>query len=263
MLVDSHCHLQMLDPSEPIGDVLERAAEAGVEHFLTVAVSLADSRRVVELADRFPQVSSSVGAHPSDDGPEPSVPELVRLAEADSVVAIGETGLDYHYNHGDLDWQRQRFREHIRAARESGKPLIVHTRDAREDTVAILQEEKAEEASGVIHCFTEDYDTAARCLDLGFYISFSGIVTFRNADMLRDVARRVPLERLLIETDAPYLAPVPHRGKQNQPAFVRHVAEKIAELRELPVEEIGRITSENFYRLFAGAARARSSAVSS
>jgi TatD DNase family protein len=255
MLVDSHCHLQMLDPAEPTDAVLARAADAGVRHCLTVAVSLADSARVLELAARFPQVSASVGAHPSDDGQEPTAAGLVRLAQSAHVVAVGETGLDYHYNHGDLAWQRERFRQHIRAARELGKPLIVHTRDAREDTVRILREEKAGEAGGVIHCFTEDDEMAARCLDLGFYISFSGIVTFRNAELLRDVARRVPLERLLIETDSPYLAPVPHRGKPNQPAFVRHVAEKIAELRELSVEEVAKITTENFYRLFAGAER--------
>lgn len=254
MLVDSHCHLQLLDPSEPTEAVLTRAADAGVEHLLTVAISLADSGRALALAERFPQVSASVGAHPSDHTPESTVRELVRLAQSEHAVAVGETGLDYHYNQGDLEWQRERFRRHIRAAREVGKPLIVHTRDARADTVSILRDERADEAGGVIHCFTEDYDTAARCLDLGFYISFSGIVTFRNAETLRDVARRVPLERLLIETDSPYLAPVPHRGRPNQPAFVRHVAETIAELHELPVAEIGRITTENFFRLFAGAA---------
>ena len=250
MLVDSHCHLQMLDPAEPTEAFLTRAGEAGVGHVLTVAVSLADSARTLALAARFPQVSASVGAHPSDDGPEPTVAELVRLAQSEHAVAIGETGLDYHYNKGDLEWQRDRFRQHIRAAREVNKPLIVHTRDAREDTVRILREEKAGEAGGVMHCFTEDYDMAARCLDLGFYISFSGIVTFRNADSLREVARRVPLDRLLIETDSPFLAPVPHRGKPNQPAFVRHVAEKIAELREIPVEEVARITTDNFFALF-------------
>lgn len=246
----------MLDPSEPTEAVLARAAEAGVQHCLTVAVSLADSARTLALAQKFPQVSASVGAHPSDDGPEPTAAELVQLAQSPHAVAVGETGLDYHYNKGDLEWQRERFRQHIRAAREVGKPLIVHTRDAREDTVRILREEKAHEAGGVMHCFTEDYDMAARCLDMGFYISFSGIVTFRNAESLREVARRVPLERMLIETDSPFLAPVPHRGKPNQPALVRHVAEKIAELRELPVEEIGRITTENFFRLFPAAANA-------
>lgn len=254
MLIDSHCHLQMLDPETPTATFLEAARAAGVEHILTVAISLADSARTIALAERYPQVSASVGAHPSDDGPEPSVDEIVRLAQSSKqVVAIGETGLDYHYNKGDLEWQRDRFREHIRAAREVNKPLIVHTRDAREDTVRILEEERAGEVGGVIHCFTENYEMAARCLEMGFYISFSGIVTFRNAEELRDVARRVPLERLLVETDSPFLAPVPYRGKPNQPAFVRHVAEKVAELHEVSFDEIARITSENFYTLFAQA----------
>lgn len=254
MLVDSHCHLQMLNPEEPTATFLEAAAAAGVEHMLTVAISLDDSARTIALAERYPQISASVGAHPSDDGPEPSVDEIVRLAQSSpKVVAIGETGLDYHYNKGDLDWQRNRFREHIRAAREVHKPLIVHTRDAREDTVRILEEERAGEAGGVIHCFTENYEMASRCLDMGFYISFSGIVTFRNAEELRDVARRVPLERTLVETDSPFLAPVPHRGKPNQPAFVRHVAEQLAELHEVSLEELARVTTENFYTLFSQA----------
>lgn len=254
MLVDSHCHLQMLNPEEPTATFLEAAAAAGVEHMLTVAISLDDSARTIALAERYPQISASVGAHPSDDGPEPSVDEIVRLAQSSpQVVAIGETGLDYHYNKGDLDWQRNRFREHIRAAREVNKPLIVHTRDAREDTVRILEEERAGEAGGVIHCFTENYEMASRCLDMGFYISFSGIVTFRNAEELRDVVRRVPLERTLVETDSPFLAPVPHRGKPNQPAFVRHVAEQLAELHEISLEELARVTTENFYTLFSQA----------
>lgn len=257
MLVDSHCHLQMLDPEIPTATFLEAAAAAGVEHMLTVAVSLADSARTIALAERYPQVSASVGAHPSDDGPEPSVAEIVRLAQSsERVVAIGETGLDYHYNKGDLDWQRNRFREHIRAAREAKRPLIVHTRDAREDTVRILAEERADEVGGVMHCFTENYDMAARCLDLGFYISFSGIVTFRNTAELREVARRVPLERMLVETDSPFLAPVPYRGKPNQPAFVRQVAEQLAELHDISLEELARITTDNFYRLFSQARRA-------
>ncbi|NLO79015.1 MAG: TatD family hydrolase [Xanthomonadaceae bacterium] len=251
MLVDSHCHLQMLDQATPIQTYLDKAREAGVEHVLTVAVSLEDSKRTIALAECHPQVSASVGAHPSDRGPEPTVDEIVHLAASSPrVVAIGETGLDYHYNKGDLEWQRDRFREHIRAAREVGKPLIVHTRDAREDTVRLLREERAAEVGGIIHCFTEDYEMAARCLDMGFYISFSGIVTFRNAEALREVARRVPLERMLVETDSPFLAPVPYRGKPNQPAYVRHVAERLAELHAISLEELARITSENFYTLF-------------
>lgn len=230
---------------------LAAAEAAGVEHFLTVAVSIASSHAVRDFARRHPRVSAAVGVHPSEqDEPEATVEQIVALADAPEVVAVGETGLDYHYNEGELEWQRQRFRRHVTAARELGKPLIIHTRNARADTVAILREENASEVGGVIHCFTEDYDTAARCLDLGFYISFSGILTFRNAEMLREVARRVPLDRILVETDSPYLAPVPHRGKPNQPALVRHVAEKVAELKQISLEEVVQATGENFFRLF-------------
>lgn len=257
MLVDSHCHLHMLEQGADIPAVLAAAREAGVEHVLTVAVSLESGRAVTALARAHERVSASVGVHPSEQlASEPSVADLVQAAAGAEVVAVGETGLDYHYNQGDLDWQRERFRRHIRAARELGKPLIVHTREARDDTVRILREENAAECGGVIHCFTEDYDTAARCLELGFYISFSGILTFRNADSLREVARRVPLERILVETDAPYLTPVPYRGKPNRPAYVRHVAEKVAELKQLALEEVAAVTTANFYRLFAGAAQA-------
>lgn len=235
---------------------LATAMEAGVKHFLTVAVDFDSALNAVEFARRHPQVSAAAGVHPSDDaGAEVDMARLAKLATDEQVVAVGETGLDYHYNKGDLDWQRRRFREHIAVAREVGKPLIVHTRDAREDTVSILREERADEVGGVIHCFTEDYDTAARCLDLGFYISFSGILTFRNADSLRDVARRVPLERVLVETDSPFLAPVPYRGKPNQPAYVGKVAEMLAELKQLSYEEILEATGANFYRLFPLAAR--------
>jgi len=253
MLVDSHCHLHMLD--DPVAAVAA-ARQAGIAHLLTVAVDFDSCPAVVALARRFDDVSAAAGVHPSaQPGSEPTVDDILAQAADPAVVAVGETGLDYHYNQGDLEWQRERFRRHIAAARELGKPLIVHTREAREDTVRILREEGAADCGGVIHCFTEDYDTAARCVDLGFYISFSGIVTFRNADSLREVARRIPLERVLIETDSPYLAPVPHRGKPNQPAFVRHVAEQIATLRELPVDEVARVTSDNFYRLFSAAVR--------
>lgn len=259
MLVDSHCHLHMLElgPEGDAGPFLRAGAEVGVEHFLTVAVNAASVPAVLGFAKRFDNVSAAVGVHPSEqDEDEPTVAGLLAMAAAPGVVAIGETGLDYHYNKGDLDWQRRRFRTHIAAARETGKPLIVHTRDAREDTVNLLREERAGEAGGVIHCFTEDLDTAERCLELGFYISFSGIITFRNAEALREVVRRVPLERILVETDAPYLAPVPHRGKPNQPAYVRHVAEKVAEIKELSLDEVAAATSANFYRLFREARRA-------
>jgi TatD DNase family protein len=209
---------------------------------------------VADLARRYPQVYASAGVHPNErDTRDPEAAALAALARQDKIVAVGETGLDYFHGQGDLEWQRQRFRRHIRAARECGKPLIIHTRDAREDTLRIMAEEGAGEVGGVMHCFTEDWAMAERALEMGFYISFSGIVTFRNAEPLREVARRVPLPRLLVETDAPYLTPVPYRGKSNQPAYVRYVAEQIAVLRGMPLEEIARATTENFFRLFKDA----------
>lgn len=253
MLVDSHCHLHMLElgADAEAERVLAAAAEQDVGHFLTVSVSVESAPQVLDFARRFPQVSASVGVHPSErEGVDPSVAELVALADDPQVVAVGETGLDYHYNEGELEWQRERFRRHIAAARAIGKPLIVHTRNAPGDTVQILTEEGASDAGGVIHCFTEDYDTACRFLDLGFYISFSGILTFRNAGPLREVARRLPLERILVETDAPYLTPVPHRGEPNQPAFVRLVAEQVAQLQGRSYEDVAAATTENFFRLF-------------
>ncbi len=253
-LIDSHCHLHMLeDPAAAVS----AARDAGVTHMLTVAVDVASWEPVTALAQRYTEVSASVGVHPcADPAREPSVADMLARASDPAVVAIGETGLDYYYSKGDPERQRERFRRHVAVARELNKPLIVHTRDAREDTVRILRETRASECGGVIHCFTEDYDTAARCIDLGFYISFSGILTFRNADSLRDVARRVPLERILIETDSPYLAPVPYRGKKNQPAYVRRVAEQLAELKDVSVQEVARITTDNFHRLFPLAAAA-------
>jgi TatD DNase family protein len=207
-----------------------------------------------QLVEPFPEVSISVGVHPNErDRREPDPAELVELARDRRVVAIGETGLDYHYNEGDLDWQRTRFRVHIEAARVCTKPLIVHTRDAREDTIAIMREAGADRVGGVMHCFTETWEMARQALDLGFYVSFSGIITFKSAEALRDVVRRIPLDRLLIETDSPYLAPVPHRGKENEPRFVRHVAEQVAALRGLTVEQVAAITRENFFRLFSAA----------
>ncbi|MEJ2380032.1 MAG: TatD family hydrolase [Gammaproteobacteria bacterium] len=254
MLIDSHCHLDRLDLGKYDGDLagaLQHARDNGVEHLLCVSIDLEDYASMVRLVEPFPQVSVSVGVHPSHQGGrDPSVDDLVERAEHPRVVAIGETGLDYYYGEGDLEWQRQRFRTHIRAARACGKPLIIHTRDAREDTLTILAEEGAGRVGGVMHCFTEDWDMAQQAMALNFYISFSGIVTFRNATRLKDVARRVPLERMLVETDSPYLAPVPHRGKPNEPAWVRHVAEYIAELRGLTLEELAAATSENYFRLF-------------
>ncbi len=252
-LIDSHCHLNLLDIGT-CGDVataLARAEELGIHGFLCVSIDLESLPQVLALASGFPHVWASVGVHPNvREGSEPAVADLLGLARHDRVVAIGETGLDYHYGEGDLEWQRERFRIHVRAARAIGKPLIIHTREARADTLAVLQEEGAQEVGGVMHCFTEDWDTAQQAMALGFYISFSGVVTFRNAEELREVARLTPLDRMLIETDTPYLAPVPHRGKPNQPAYVRHVAERIADLRGIPLESLAAATTRNFFTLF-------------
>ena len=257
-LVDSHCHLDRLDLAKLGGDldaVFAAAREHGVMHMLCVCIDMDNFPAVAGLAERYPQVFASVGVHPNEqDTRDPSVKELLQLAQTAKVVAIGETGLDYFHGKGDLDWQRGRFRRHIRAARESNKPLIIHTRDAKEDTLRIMREEGAQDIGGVMHCFTEDWNMAEQALDLNFFISFSGIVTFRNAAQVQDVARRVPLERLLVETDAPYLTPVPYRGKSNQPAYVRYVAEYIAEIREESLESIVDATTNNFFKLFRAAA---------
>jgi TatD DNase family protein len=251
VFVDSHCHLDFPELASDLPAVREAMAAAGVTHALCIAVNLADWPAVHALAIAHDDFYSTVGVHPDyEDAPEPSVDDLVSLALEDKVVAIGETGLDYYRLQGDLEWQRARFRTHIRAARRARKPLVIHTRSAAADTLSIMRDEGAGEAGGVMHCFTESWEVARAALDLGFYISFSGIVTFRNAQAIKEVARRVPLERMLIETDSPYLAPVPYRGKRNQPAYVAHVAKQIGVLRGEPVEAIGEATSENFFRLF-------------
>ena len=254
MLVDSHCHLDRVDLTPYDGDfeaLLAQTRADGVGHMLCVCIDLEHYDAMRRLVAGQADVSISVGVHPNErEARPPSLEHLVELGADPAVSAIGETGLDYHYNDGDLEWQRQRFRTHIAAAKRVGKPLIVHSRAAREDTIAILREADAGAAGGVMHCFTETWEMAEQALALGFYVSFSGIVTFKNAEALREVARRVPLERLLIETDSPYLAPVPHRGKQNEPRFVAYVAACIAALRGLPVERLGEITTENFFRLF-------------
>ncbi|MGA7799710.1 MAG: TatD family hydrolase [Gammaproteobacteria bacterium] len=254
MLVDSHCHLDMLDLSADRGGLeafLEAARGNGVAHMLCVSVNLEDYPAMCALTAGHRNVSVSVGVHPNErEGKDPDTEELLALARDPRVVAIGETGLDYFRSEGDLEWQRDRLRRHIAAARGCGKPLIIHSRQAREDTLAVLAEERAGEAGGVMHCFAEDWDMARRAMDLGFYISFSGIVTFKSARELQDVAQRVPLDRMLVETDSPYLAPVPHRGRPNQPAYVRHVAEFIAELRGEPLERIAEATTANFTSLF-------------
>ena len=249
--VDSHCHLDFPELAENLPDVLAQMRHNDVIGALCVSVNLAGFPRVLALAEQHPNIFASVGVHPDYEGvEEPDVARLVELARHPKVIAIGETGLDYFRLKGDLEWQRTRFRNHIRAARECGKPLIIHTRDAAADTLRIMAEENAAEAGGVMHCFTETWEVAEAALALGFYISFSGIVTFKSAKQIKEVAQRVPLERILIETDAPYLAPAPHRGKLNQPAYVKHVAEEIAALRGISTEEAGRCTTENFMRLF-------------
>lgn len=226
-------------------------AENGVTHALCISVALEQVHQVMALAANHSNFYASVGVHPDHrDGREPGEAELVRLAAQPKAVAIGETGLDYYRESGDTEWQRQRFRTHIRAARTCAKPLVIHTRAAAEDTLRIMREERADEVGGVMHCFTETLETAAAALELGFHISFSGIVTFKNAAALREVVRVVPMEKMLIETDAPYLAPVPYRGKVNQPAYVKHVAEEIARVRGIEVADVARATSDNFFRLF-------------
>ena len=251
MFVDSHCHLDFPELAAELPALLRAMQEARVTHALCISVNLPDWPAVHALAMAHPNLYATVGVHPDyEDTPEPTVDDLVALAARPKVVAIGETGLDYYRLTGDLEWQRARFRTHIRAARASAKPLVIHTRAAAADTLSIMREEAARDAGGVMHCFTEDWDVAAAALDEGFHISISGIVTFKNAAILKDVACRVPLDRLLIETDSPYLAPAPYRGKRNQPAYVTRVADEIGRLRGVPVAAIAQATSANFFRLF-------------
>jgi TatD DNase family protein len=251
MLVDSHCHLDFPELASALPLLVERMAKSGVGGALCAGVTLERFPAVLAIAHRYRHVFAAVGVHPDTrDGAEADVETLVRLASDDKVVAIGETGLDYYRLEGDLEWQRQRFRVHIEAARHCGKPLIIHSRAAKDDTLRILAEERAGEIGGVFHCFTEDVDTARQAVDMGFHVSFSGIVTFKNAISLKEVAAGLPLARILVETDAPYLAPVPHRGKINEPSYVRHVAEEIARLRGISVESLAAATTENFCRLF-------------
>ncbi|MEO8346580.1 MAG: TatD family hydrolase [Betaproteobacteria bacterium] len=251
MFVDSHCHLDFPELAAELPQILDAMREHQVSHALCIGVDLPAWPQVLAIAQAHANLYATVGVHPDYvDTPEPTVAELVAKAQANKIVAIGETGLDYFRLTGDLNWQRDRFRTHIRAAREASLPLVIHTRAAATDTLAIMREERAGDVGGVMHCFTETWEVAQGALDLGFHISFSGIVTFKNAVALKDVARRVPLDRMLIETDSPYLAPMPHRGKRNQPAWVRYVGEAVAQLREVPVGDIARATSDNFFRLF-------------
>ncbi|CAD85427.1 MULTISPECIES: TatD family hydrolase [Nitrosomonas] len=251
MFVDSHCHLDFPDLASSLDELLVNMQISQVTHALCVGVNLENFPRVLALAESHSNLFASVGVHPDyEDTAEPAVEQLLKLADHAKVVALGETGLDYFRLKGDLEWQRERFRRHIRAARRCGKPLIIHTRAAAEDTLRIMEEEGAASVGGVMHCFTESWEIARRALDLNFYISFSGIVTFKNAAIIKEVAKKVPADRMLIETDSPYLAPVPHRGETNQPAFVRHVAEEIARLRETTLAEIAAVTTNNFFNLF-------------
>lgn len=256
MLTDSHCHLDKvnLDPfDDKIENMLDYARNAGVIQFLCVCIDMEHFEDVHRIARDFDDVYCSVGLHPThQEGSEPDVDTLIKFSSMDHVIATGETGLDnFHFKKNeDMTWQHDRFRTHIRAARETGKPLIIHTRDAKQDTIRILQEEKADEVGGVMHCFAEDWDTAQKALDLGFYISFSGIVTFNSAKELQEVAQKVPEDRMLIETDSPWLAPAPNRGKPNQPAYVEHVAQKVADLRESDYAHIAEVTTRNFNTLF-------------
>ncbi|MBL8450203.1 MAG: TatD family hydrolase [Dechloromonas sp.] len=254
MLVDSHCHLDFPGLRERLPEVLAAMAAADVHSAACIGVNLEDLPGVLEVAESSPALWATVGVHPEyTDVHEPSVAELVRLAAHPKVIAIGETGLDYYWQKDRPEWQRDRFRCHIRAARECGKPLVIHMRESAEDTLSILREEGAAVAGGVMHCFSEDWAVAEEALELGMYLSFSGIVTFKNAVAVKEVARRAPLDRILVETDSPYLAPVPYRGKPNQPAYVRHVAEEIAQLRGTSLSRIAEATSANFYRLFFAA----------
>jgi len=251
MLVDSHCHLNFPEFATNMDGVLQSMRENGVTHALCVSVTLDKFPEVLAIAEAHDHIYASVGVHPDyEDMPPLTADELVRLAHHPKVVAIGETGLDYFRLTGDLEWQRDRFRTHIRAAIQSGKPLIIHTRSAAEDTIRVMQEERAAKIGGVMHCFTESLEVAEAAMDMGFYISFSGIVTFKNAVALKEVAQKIPLKRMLIETDSPYLAPVPYRGKINQPAYVKHVAEEIARLRGITLEEVAEATTRNFFQLF-------------
>lgn len=251
MFVDSHCHLDRLEQTpEQLAETLEQARAAGVEHFLCVSVSVRDYDSMLEAVKDFSDVSVSCGVHPLHQEDACSYAELLQKACRPEVVAIGETGLDYYYSADTRDVQKQSFIDHIKVANELNKPLIIHTRDAREDTIELLKQYKAPSTKGVLHCFTESLEMAEQAMAMDFYISISGIVTFKAAEELKEVVRQLPMERLLIETDSPWLAPVPHRGKQNQPAYVKDVAQYIADLKQMPVAELAKITTDNFYRLF-------------
>jgi TatD DNase family protein len=250
-IIDSPCHINFPELKGDLAGLMARMEQAEVTRALCVSVSLEAFPEVLGLAETYANVYASVGVHPDHvEGEEPDADRLVNLAGHPKIVAIGETGLDYFRLEGDLSWQRERFRIHIRAAKQTGKPLIIHTREAGADTINIMREENSAEVGGVMHCFTETWDVARAALEMNFLISFSGILTFKNAVALREVAEKVPLESALVETDSPYLAPVPHRGKTNEPAYVRHVAEELARIKGVPLETVAATTSANFRRLF-------------
>lgn len=254
MLVDSHCHLNFPELNNNMDAIRASMSDHQVSHALCISVTLPDFPQVLALAEAHDNFYASVGVHPDYENEPPfTEDDLVRLAQHPKVIAIGETGLDYFRLTGNLDWQRDRFRTHIRAAIRAQKPLIIHTRSAAEDTLRIMREENAKAIGGVMHCFTESMEVGLQAIEMGFYISFSGIVTFKNAVALKEVAQQIPLDRILVETDSPYLAPVPFRGKLNQPAYVSFVAAEIAKLRGITPEEVASATTKNFFNLFKSA----------
>ena len=257
MLVDSHCHINFEPLAERIDEVLSNAKENKIDHMLCVSVNMEDFPQVETLAKQHKHIFASVGVHPCErEGREPSVDELIEIGQQEHIVAIGETGLDYfRVEDEDMTWQHQRFINHIEVGKTVDKPLIIHTRNAAEDTMKMLKEQGADECRGVMHCFAEDWETAEKALDLGFYISFSGIVTFKSATNVQEVAKKAPIDRILVETDSPYLAPVPHRGKTNEPALVHHTAQFVADLRGITLDNLAKSTTDNFFDLFNSAQR--------
>lgn len=256
MLVDSHCHLDFPDLANRLPDVLQRMQDNNVGCAVCIGVNLEDFPKVLALAEANEQLYATVGVHPEyTDVEEPGEAQLLELATHPKVIGIGETGLDYYWQKDKPEWQRDRFRTHIRVAKACGKPLIIHTRESAVDTLRLMREEGADAVGGVMHCFTENWEVACDALDLGFYLSFSGIVTFKNASIVKEVAQKCPLDRILVETDSPYLAPTPYRGKPNEPSYVRHVAEEIARLRSIPLEAVTEATTNNFFSLFKHARR--------
>ena len=251
MYIDSHCHINFPELNQKIDEVLKNMESNKISHALCVSVTLDKINEILDLTRQYSNIYASVGVHPDyEDIKEPDIDTLFKYSKNEKIVAIGETGLDYFRLKGDLSWQRDRFRTHIRAAIKSKLPLIIHTRKAPDDTISIMKEEAANSATGVMHCFTESYEMAKKAIDLGFYISFSGIITFKNAETLRETVKKIPIENILIETDSPYLAPVPNRGKLNEPSNVKYVAEKIAELKGISIEDVAEITTNNFFKLF-------------